>query len=253
MECEKCGKKHNGKYGSGRFCSSSCARSFSTSSKREEINKKVSQSLKGYKTIPGGKIKLCDYSCKQFAKFQLSNGKWCCENSNNKCPAIKLKNSIGLKVSYKKGRIYKPTSETIQKAIKTRKLNLQEKYSKMNWNDVPERIKRERVLKEQNYRCAICNMKNIWNNKNLIFHYDHINGNRKNNSRQNVRFICPNCHSQTSTYCRGNKTEISKIDLKNELIKNNCNVTKSLINLNRTPGGSNWNKAKTIIEKFNLN
>lgn len=46
MICEKCGKEHNGSYGSGRFCSASCARSYSTSLNRTEINKKVSNTLK---------------------------------------------------------------------------------------------------------------------------------------------------------------------------------------------------------------
>jgi hypothetical protein len=46
MICEKCGKEHNGSYGSGRFCSASCARSYSTSLNRIEINKKVSNTLK---------------------------------------------------------------------------------------------------------------------------------------------------------------------------------------------------------------
>jgi len=36
MNCEKCGKVHNGTYGSGRFCSKECARSFSTSNKKKE-------------------------------------------------------------------------------------------------------------------------------------------------------------------------------------------------------------------------
>lgn len=43
--CEKCGTEHSGKYASGRFCSSRCSRSFSTSKAREEINKKVSKTL----------------------------------------------------------------------------------------------------------------------------------------------------------------------------------------------------------------
>lgn len=43
--CECCQKEHNGKYGSGRFCSNKCARSFSTKKKRKEINKKVSKTL----------------------------------------------------------------------------------------------------------------------------------------------------------------------------------------------------------------
>jgi len=44
--CEKCGKEHNGSYGSGRFCSAYCARSYSTSLNRAEINKKVSNTLR---------------------------------------------------------------------------------------------------------------------------------------------------------------------------------------------------------------
>ena len=49
MICEKCGKEHDGSYGSGRFCCASCARSFSTSADRARINKKVSETLKARK------------------------------------------------------------------------------------------------------------------------------------------------------------------------------------------------------------
>jgi len=45
--CEKCDTSHTGSYGSGRFCSSECARSFSTSKNRKAINEKVSKTLKG--------------------------------------------------------------------------------------------------------------------------------------------------------------------------------------------------------------
>lgn len=41
MNCENCEKEYEGKYGSGRFCSSKCARGFSTKAKRAEINKRV--------------------------------------------------------------------------------------------------------------------------------------------------------------------------------------------------------------------
>lgn len=47
MKCELCGKDHDGLFGSGRFCCLSCSRSFSTYSKRLEINKKVSKKLRG--------------------------------------------------------------------------------------------------------------------------------------------------------------------------------------------------------------
>jgi very-short-patch-repair endonuclease len=47
MKCEYCKKKHEGLYGSGRFCSKSCYKGFCTKNKRSEINKKVSKKLKG--------------------------------------------------------------------------------------------------------------------------------------------------------------------------------------------------------------
>lgn len=47
MICENCDSEHDGLYGSGRFCSNRCAKSFSTKSKRKEINKKVSEKLSG--------------------------------------------------------------------------------------------------------------------------------------------------------------------------------------------------------------
>lgn len=45
MKCQNCNKEHDGSYGSGRFCSSHCARSFATSKNRKEINKKVSETM----------------------------------------------------------------------------------------------------------------------------------------------------------------------------------------------------------------
>ena len=60
-------------------------------------------------------------------------------------------------------------------------------------------------LKEQNYKCAICGVSNIWNNKELVFILDHINGRANDNSRNNLRLICPNCDSQLDTYKSKNK------------------------------------------------
>lgn len=47
VPCELCDGIHYGEYGSGRFCSSGCARSFSSKDKRAEINKRVSVTLTG--------------------------------------------------------------------------------------------------------------------------------------------------------------------------------------------------------------
>jgi hypothetical protein len=53
MKCEYCNNDHNGNYGSGRFCNVRCARGFSSREKRQEINRRVSEKLKG--NIPWNK------------------------------------------------------------------------------------------------------------------------------------------------------------------------------------------------------
>ena len=52
------------------------------------------------------------------------------------------------------------------------------------------------------YKCTKCGNKGEWNNKKLVLQVDHIDGNSLNNIRENLRFLCPNCHSQTKTFCR---------------------------------------------------
>lgn len=64
---------------------------------------------------------------------------------------------------------------------------------------------RDYIYKEQNYNCAICGIENSWNNQQLNFILDHIDGDASNNSKDNLRLICPNCDAQLPTYKSKNK------------------------------------------------
>jgi len=59
-------------------------------------------------------------------------------------------------------------------------------------------------LKER--RCEKCGQDEIWCGERLSLHLDHINGNHKDNRLENLKVLCPNCHSQTPTYA-GKKTK----------------------------------------------
>jgi hypothetical protein len=64
------------------------------------------------------------------------------------------------------------------------------------------RIIEENVL---SYECSDCKI-NEWNNKEIRLELDHIDGNRTNHKLENLRWLCPNCHSQTKTFRGKNKT-----------------------------------------------
>ena len=48
--------------------------------------------------------------------------------------------------------------------------------------------------------CFECNIKGEYNGKPITLELDHIDGIWNNNSRDSLRWLCPNCHSQTKTY-----------------------------------------------------
>lgn len=54
------------------------------------------------------------------------------------------------------------------------------------------------------YSCASCGVKD-WCNRPLVLHLDHINGINNDNRIENLRLLCPNCHSQTDTYAGRNR------------------------------------------------
>ena len=66
---------------------------------------------------------------------------------------------------------------------------------------VKKRILKFRLLP---YVCVECGNDGNWNGKILTLQLDHINGVCNDNRLSNLRFICPNCHSQTDTYAGKN-------------------------------------------------
>lgn len=69
--------------------------------------------------------------------------------------------------------------------------------SKIARHAVKRKIINEHLIE---YKCAICGNTGEWNDQKLVLQLDHINGINNDNRLENLRFLCPNCHSQTKTY-----------------------------------------------------
>jgi 5-methylcytosine-specific restriction endonuclease McrA len=53
-------------------------------------------------------------------------------------------------------------------------------------------------------KCAECGQDAEWNGKQLVLVLDHINGISRDHRLENLRLLCPNCNSQTPTFCGRN-------------------------------------------------
>jgi len=68
------------------------------------------------------------------------------------------------------------------------------------------RIVKRRLLADKliEYKCTSCGNEGKWLDKKLCLQLEHKDGDPTNNLLENLCFLCPNCHSQTATYCGKN-------------------------------------------------
>lgn len=70
---------------------------------------------------------------------------------------------------------------------------------------------KRRIIKENiiDYKCECCGLGNVWKDKNIVLILDHINGICDDNRVENLRFLCPNCNSQTDTFSGKNRSFVT--------------------------------------------
>lgn len=192
MICEKCKNEHDGTYGSGRFCSPTCARSFSSKNEEGKTKDAICILCGKETTIPKrasvkyAKCEKCKSRPKKIKyKFCLACGKKLIRTVKTYC-----NNSCQLNYQHQQyiERWKQGLEDGIRKPYKT-SLYIH-KYIKEKYDN----------------KCAICGWCEVNETTgNVPLQLEHIDGHWDNNDEENLTLLCPNCHSLTSTYGSLNK------------------------------------------------
>ncbi len=98
----------------------------------------------------------------------------------------------------------KKTSDSIKKSSNNKRLSNEIVFSENAPPSICGKALKERLIEiGREYCCEKCSNKGVWLGEELTLQVDHINGINNDNRPENLRFLCPNCHTQTVTW--GNK------------------------------------------------
>lgn len=186
MQCEHCHHNHDGNYGSGRFCSQKCARAFSTSHNRKIINEKIRQKLTRHVNS-----KIDTELLKKILPISTS---W-----NHLSRFFNLRNS-GSRITILRNAIKSLKLDVDQVTQHFRRVRTLNEILAVRPGELKGNLRNALIRTGRKYECEECFQKPIWNGKKLTLQVDHINGISHDHRQENLRFLCPNCHTQTSTF-----------------------------------------------------
>jgi hypothetical protein len=95
---------------------------------------------------------------------------------------------------------------------------------------------------EFEYKCVECGIEGVYNSKPLTLQLDHKNGINDDNRKENLRFLCHNCHSQTETF--GTKRFKKQYETKKQQHETEQEKWK------RIEAGRKFNPSKEELEKL---
>ena len=170
------------------------------------------------------------------------------DDDYKKKKSISAKNSEKVKDSNKN----RP-KEMLEKIGLKRKETHKQNILTLNYEDLSFESLRFRILYEQENKCNRCGL-DKWLGQDIILELEHKDGNNKNNVRDNLEMICPNCHSLTETWRGRNKKErrhrVPDKRLLESLLINDWNMRQSLLDVGLSAKGGNYNRCYKLKKEY---
>lgn len=94
---------------------------------------------------------------------------------------------------WRKGKSYVGKSKSWEEILVCRNVD----YRQSAW-----RLRKALIESGMKYQCVKCGLEENWQNKELRLQINHKNGKCNDDSKDNLEFLCPNCHSQTANFGR---------------------------------------------------
>ena len=145
------------------------------------------------------------------------------------------------------------TSQSAAKLKLTIQTRRQHLLETLQWSEYTDTLRRHVILTEQDGRCNRCKL-DTWLGSKLTLELEHKDGNHFNNQRENLEFLCPNCHSQTASWRGRNQRRNVKVDdaCFIDALRSTENIRHALIKLGLTPRGNNYRRAHALINEHKI-
>lgn len=217
IPCTACQTMFSPRSSKARFCSLTCSYIVTNREKGErkrqlyEANPDLCADcgkIISYKQHRDGN-KYCSRSCGKSKKTKHK------EQNCPTCGSIftaKSKQTYCSTKCYKRTHVHKLTDQKIEAGLVNTARTLRQ-YLRRHYGDF----------------CVECGQSSIYNYKPLCLQVDHVDGNPDNNFPENLRLLCPNCHSQTPTYKGGNTKNNQRSRYRREwrlINKNNASLVQ---------------------------
>lgn len=220
LNCSKFFDKKYSKWSNGNYCSLFCARSFAHKNENKLRTKFINCIICGklfevnIRSIINRKCNDCKIKNIPKSFISKENIIEALKTATSMCSVARQLN-VHYKTLKKYAKIYNLWCPN-QSGKKVDHFDLKGLLSGNIISNIHSNTLKEKLYKYgyKENKCEMCGIYE-WNNKPIHCALHHIDGNSHNNKLENLKILCPNCHSQTNNYCKGYKEKIRKVNYDN--------------------------------------